>query len=553
MGMKEQPFDPRDHEAFVREIDPKVYDSAVTNLPRGVVPRRRGMTWRENLAAEMAAISGDPPIPVVTSDRTTCFFWAWPGSSSTARSGEHHLYVPVGSNGYYYGMVIGIRAKSTYSVPFPVQYALYKPGKHTKAASCTRVGSWTYISGATGALHGEYYHAVGDGATISYACVGSIAAAHLYPSSAGGYGVVSIDGSYAFASPLPTFTAGDYAAGLCRSQDVGRYYVNCYNPSQWSITEVLATGLTDAAHTVQIEVCGTKPVASSDYRVIVEALVGCSASDTVANASTHMVPVFILHEVASPNGSAYGPVQDWAPVGSTAYQWIGTTHADNVTTKEVSIFGPTIEVDGTDRSSPTLGTYYSGTSVSWYQESAASHQSDLNTNVLNRKRRITAQAKRQHPLMMDITHEWLVAGGMSKSYPLNFPVNRYDYMRRGMHPTIPDAMWLGAARLVASQYSANNNNLILLGEGQPETRHTNHVLAGQWLGQCFGWCSLVSASPRLGQALAGNGLYLLVDRSDGVEKAYSSDVYETRVPVAVGDKFRYVSGWGALPEVDFAA
>lgn len=58
MGMKEQPFDPRDHEAFVREIDPKVYDSAVTNLPRGVVPRRRGMTWRENLAEEIAWLDG---------------------------------------------------------------------------------------------------------------------------------------------------------------------------------------------------------------------------------------------------------------------------------------------------------------------------------------------------------------------------------------------------------------------------------------------------------------------------------------------------------------
>jgi hypothetical protein len=61
---------------------------------------------------------------------------------------------------------------------------------------------------------------------------------------------------------------------------------------------------------------------------------------------------------------------------------------------------------------------------------------------------------------------------------------------------------------------------------------------------------LVSASPRLGQALAGNGLYLLVDRSDGVEKAYSSDVYETRMSVAVGDKYRYVMGFGAFPQDD---
>lgn len=57
MGMKEQPFDPRDHEAFVREIDPKVYDAAAANLPRGVIPRRRGMTWRENLAEDISSMS----------------------------------------------------------------------------------------------------------------------------------------------------------------------------------------------------------------------------------------------------------------------------------------------------------------------------------------------------------------------------------------------------------------------------------------------------------------------------------------------------------------
>lgn len=65
MGMKDQPFDPRDHEAFVREIDPMVYESAVANLPRGVIPRRRGMTWLESLASDVAASgSRRPTFPV---------------------------------------------------------------------------------------------------------------------------------------------------------------------------------------------------------------------------------------------------------------------------------------------------------------------------------------------------------------------------------------------------------------------------------------------------------------------------------------------------------
>ena len=45
VGMKGVPFDPRDHEAFVREIDSGEYETAANNLPKGVVPRRKGMTF----------------------------------------------------------------------------------------------------------------------------------------------------------------------------------------------------------------------------------------------------------------------------------------------------------------------------------------------------------------------------------------------------------------------------------------------------------------------------------------------------------------------------
>jgi hypothetical protein len=52
MGMKGQPFDPRDHEAFVREIDATQYHASLRNLPRGVIPKRRGMSISQSIAAE---------------------------------------------------------------------------------------------------------------------------------------------------------------------------------------------------------------------------------------------------------------------------------------------------------------------------------------------------------------------------------------------------------------------------------------------------------------------------------------------------------------------
>ncbi len=52
MGMKDQPFDPRDHEAFVREIDDSRYLFDKDMVPRGVIPKRRSMSLSRSLAME---------------------------------------------------------------------------------------------------------------------------------------------------------------------------------------------------------------------------------------------------------------------------------------------------------------------------------------------------------------------------------------------------------------------------------------------------------------------------------------------------------------------
>lgn len=50
--MKDQPFDPRDHEAFVREIDDSRYLFDKDMVPRGVIPKRRSMSLSRSLAME---------------------------------------------------------------------------------------------------------------------------------------------------------------------------------------------------------------------------------------------------------------------------------------------------------------------------------------------------------------------------------------------------------------------------------------------------------------------------------------------------------------------
>jgi hypothetical protein len=68
MGMKEQPFDPRDHEAFVREIDPKVYDAAAANLPRGVIPVRRGRSFSQHLSSNNVIAVSTIPFLIMPGD-----------------------------------------------------------------------------------------------------------------------------------------------------------------------------------------------------------------------------------------------------------------------------------------------------------------------------------------------------------------------------------------------------------------------------------------------------------------------------------------------------
>ena len=59
------PSDPRDFPASTREIEPGNYEVVAANLPRGVLPTRKGLTTRQNHAAEHAALSA-----TVTASRT---------------------------------------------------------------------------------------------------------------------------------------------------------------------------------------------------------------------------------------------------------------------------------------------------------------------------------------------------------------------------------------------------------------------------------------------------------------------------------------------------
>lgn len=495
-------------------------------------------------------VTGEALLPVVPNDRLTAYLYLWPGSSNTIRNGEAQIYVPVGKDHCYFGIWIGVRGKSAYAVPYITCVGLFKPGLHTLAAACTRTGSWTNTA-QTGALHGAYYYATASGAKISATVTGSDLAVHQYSSTNGGYAVVTVDGSDAFDSPLPVFTSTDYANGLCRSGDVGKHYLCSYQTIAWSHTQLVATGLSSGAHLLEIEACGTKPASSTDYRIYVESLVGCGASDTVANANTHMVPVWRMLEMYSNGGSAIHSVPQWAPSGSSDYQFLTSVHADNTNCKEVSVTGPTIYVDTTDRSAAATGAYYGGKIITWYQETNASHKANLATNVLNLRRTYNAMAGRQFPILIDVTLKWLAGGVITTSYPAMLPLGAHDYPRRSLTATIPpDRVWLGAKSMTS--LSANNDTTSYLGEQHLEQQQYRVLLAAYE--KAIAWGALIKASPAIDQLYVGEyGAYVCVDRTDGIDKLYIADAIQTYRRVAVDDQQGYLVGLGAAFRSDLPA
>lgn len=487
------------------------------------------------------SISGCPVVPNAVTTRLSSYFWAFPGGASTARYGEHHLYVPVGPNNTYWGSILGVRNRSAYMVPTEQMQGLFVPGLFYLYAACTKSGSWSSSSSA-GAMTGNYGYSNSAGATVSATINGTRAAAQLYFAVNGGYGIVTVDGSTNFSSPLPIFSSTDYSNGLCRSSDVGKRYICCYAASQWTHTQLLAEDLSSGTHTVTIEVCGTKPVASSDYRVYVEAIGGCASTDAVTNANTYMVPIRTLFEYASPNASAWVAVPSWAPTGSTDWQFLTNVHADNVNCKEVSVVGPTVTVDGVDRSSPTLGTWYGGTYVTWYQESTASHKSNLATQVVNRKRTITAMANRPLAIMVDSNFKWLVDGTINRLYPLMLPTGAYSLIQRSMLPSALSELWLGNGRV--GSFSANDDSLVPIAGGQQYNAELAHPTIMAILADWLAWGELVYMSPNYDQVYVSNCRYMLNDRSDGNDKGYFSAVYPCIVPAITGDSIRTIVGFG---------
>ena len=473
-----------------------------------------------------------PPVP----SSSTCWLFAHPTTMAAQYlTGQREIYVPVDSNGNYFGVHFGSKAKAHTQASI-TDMGVFKPGLFTWHGSLTKVGSFNTspanpAAGTFNSTGASYSLTAGD--TISGTVTGTVAAIRTYSTTNGGNAIVAIDGDYTRANKLPEFTAADYAASRCRDTDVGKRYISCYSVAGFNDCITLATDLTAGSHTITVEVTGCKPAYASAARVYIEGFGACNGN-TFGTANVYPIPIqWIYHDVA--NWSAFCYVPQWAPTGSVDYQFMGEIHGDNVQSKEVQT-SLTVTVNVTDQTALAAGTFTSGQNIILEQVSTLAHKVNTATVVATKTRKLHFSASRKFPLLVDQKIAWSAAGVINTEYAVMLPLGEYVNSILGNKQDTFDTLYIGQNKLPVSTLNAdavtnvNTETRRLVATGAKITAYAE-----------------VLATDMDGSSLYANRDGLYQDRSDKLDKLYvitAGGIGPQTLPIITR---RFLVGFGAFP------
>ena len=497
--------------------------------------------WTPNVAsttehlAEHLALGIAPDILPAESATATCYLFAHPTTyASQHLTGQREAYVPIGSNGYYFGAYFSSRSKA-HAVVSLTDMGVFKPGLFTWHGSLTKVGSWvnsptnptTGSFNSTGAL---YSLTAGD--TISGSVTGTVAAIRVYMTSNGGNGIVAIDGDYTRATRLPEFTAADYGANRCRESDVGKRYISSFNLASWNDCICIADDLSTGSHTITVEVTGKYPSGSSAARVMIEGFAGCNGQ-TLGSANVYAVPVYwVYHDDGDWSAFCYTP--QWSPSGSTDYQFMGEIHGDNVQSKEVTT-SLAVYVGVTDQTALAAGTWATGTTITIDHVSTLAHKVNTATPIATKTRKYTMTSGRKHPLMCHCSTVYSAAGVINIEYPIMLPVGEYENSVNGMKQPHFTSYFIGH---VETPILDLNDNTVYY-----KATDVQRIIATG--AEVEAWAEIVAHGSDTKRVYGGyGGLYQ--DRSTLGDKAYLIGATGPQ-PYSATEVREFTLGWGARP------
>ena len=481
-----------------------------------------------------------PPrdVPVETPGSAYSYLFAHPATLAGHKQlGQIEVYVPLQKDPtdgiqWYYGTCLGTKA-AAHMVPSICDTGLYKPALHSYHTAMTKTGSWAtspanVAEGAFTANGAASSSTAGD--TISGTVSGRAIGVRWFATTDGGFAVVSIDGDYTRATRLPEFTQADYLSGACRESDVGKRYLCTYYPAPWNDASVIADDLAPGNHTIVIQSTGKRPGASSGTKVYIEAIFGVGGG-ALGAFKVFAVPIRYVCHLSAVSAQCY--VAQWAPAGTTSFEWLGENHSDNSNSlEETADF--VVLVEQIDKTALTKGTFASGTTVTVRHTTTLAHASDLGSAVANKTRTYTFKSGRKHPAMCAVKIEWLADGVLEIEYAAMLTV--------GSMIVAPE---LGACNwdFTTGEISRNEFPFLAIDDGAIYQYRGDDCKVFARGEQVEAWAAVIEQS-------AGNQMYSSYagsyqDRTATNEEKLYCITSSGRQSIPAGTVREFVVGWGA--------
>lgn len=536
----------------------KAGDTCDSVDPNAVVPSwiYTGLQWVPNsvnckvdpatgnvsfLAGSQDALSGagiTPKLPAHFKRKTggKSFIWFHP-STSTDLKDAYVVAVPVG-DGYYDVTVISKLAGT--SCPQIAKRFIGVAGAfkhHADGSGVTKTGSWA-TSAATYSPSGSVTQSSTAGDSVEFAVSGHTLIHRTMSTTNGGYSIVAIDGDYAKANRLPSFTQADADAGRCRSTDVGKKYISSYGIGAFPDQHMpLAEGLTDGAHVVRFEATGTKPAASSAARSYIGGIVAASATDTASDLALNTRMIGYVDQLMDVlNGTSamiFTPEVEKSVAGT--FEFLGEVHGGE------TLESLAITVDGTDQTSMAIGTMVGGYTIKVDRVSTIANTDATGTAVCRKYMSLVASAFAENPFTVTWKAKWLVAKRVLNSFPAMLPVGAQNPLATAVVNSRWDGCVIGTVKLPSGCMAANDNT-------KRGGLQALYAVVYSSLHSRKAWMALLDNGRSVNYfAASAPDLVYLHDRSDGWDKIYfprsTSACIES---FAVGDEISGVVGFGIV-------
>lgn len=435
----------------------------------------------------------------------TCYLWR-NFATTGARANEYEIYVPFAEGRFgVYSFRDHIAASGGCIYFGRMKEGVPVINLPSNDAAVTKAGSWSASANAA-AYNGTSLRSNAAGDTMTATVTGHTLILRAFTTTNGGFGTVSIDGSFTAATRLPAFTQADVDAGYCASGDIGKRYCQFYSIVYEDEHFVLAEGLSDAAHTVQIRVQGTKLAASSDTRVYVAGFAGATAGTKVTDVNASMgYTREITNLRTASNFSAMDLVPEYTPNGFTNYQFLGNNHGNETLAAQQFL------VDGVV-SAPASGAYVAGSVIKSELSTNLTHPDTGATVVAAKRSNFVARADRAAQLSCRYRLQYKNAGTNRAAYFGMMHVGTHTYGGTNTLQQTEFNRFLVGDTLISS-FSANN-------ESQLGLSHSDIIAAFSTAHDTVAVLSMPRVDLNVdGYSRAGSGAFIQ-DRADFTEKGY---------------------------------